>query len=735
MNYNDIFNRVCVNVDIIFNKIINYVVRNYFMLLILLYGFLFLIIEFFFIFSPSKEMQISWFISDTINIQNILTMMGTINATILAISFSISIIVIQHAASNYTPSILQGYKRDFQTWFFLLYFLGSIILIITSIYYATNSFLIIITFITFIFSFLFLISQYMHIINLIDPIMIIKKAKIESLKDINQTPSKIESILKKKRPLNKFEEELIKSPLYYQFIFHQDKTLFSISRKKILQIFDVIFKACSRRELETSVFGFEALSRLASNYISLRKDHITESDDFIQYIYDQLLSVSEIAFEMKDISLLQEIIKIFGNIGGSATEIKSVAIMEGPNQTASLAIWYIAELGTKAIEKDFNEVSATAISSMTNVGILAIQKTMGDGLASSKILEIGLLGIQNKDWVIIRNALNGLKELCFESVLKIINIHKEPSMILEDIEKLALLSIEYNITHFAFFSLFPILPEYSIKKVALAAFQIKNEEYQEIETNAREEYSKKILSKLILTLGNMSITASKKNSFLLLNNIVDNILYITLLMLNEKMITIKEGYQDEILNVIENLRNSYLLCDETKNSPIPAEIKDAITTIAIFAIEIGKEQILIHCLKNLHLICISMVERDHYGYDVARVARNICIIGIYALHKEYINLTNFTVDLIINFDEIYLYKSPNPHDRLHIEGIKNIYERFQYEFPAIIGDTEQYGKLFKNVSVETLNKFTKLYEEKRKIQSNLLIYDCSKFLFKDFLKN
>lgn len=62
---------------------------------------------------PNLEGYILRVIFDASNVQSLLSMMGGVLATILAIFFSISIIVVQHAGSSYTASILAGYKSDF----------------------------------------------------------------------------------------------------------------------------------------------------------------------------------------------------------------------------------------------------------------------------------------------------------------------------------------------------------------------------------------------------------------------------------------------------------------------------------------------------------------------------------------------------------------------------------------------------------------------------------------------
>lgn len=591
---------------------------------------------------------------------------------------------------------------------------------IISLQSPSNVHLINLTVITFIFSFLFLASQFVHIINLIDPRSMIEKAKQQSLENIKRIPSKLESILKERKPKNSFEEILMKSPLYPHFVFHSEKALMATSQNKVLQISDVILKASKRRELETCVVGLKALSEIVSGYVTIRKDDSTPRDDFLQYVYDQLITIFEIALDNKDTSLLRKIITAFGEIGCSTTDIKSISVYGGPNQSAKLAIWNIHILGAKAIKNGFVDTAVQAISSLKKIGTLAIQKTKGDGLASDKILEIGILGVTRRDWFIVNHAFEGLKELVFFTVSERVAIHREQSRILKYIQRLAELSIDRGLRRWAFTSLFPMLPEYSIQKVSWIAFRIKNEKYPKIQTHPREDYSKKVMSGLMKTLGKIIIRASEKSSLFLLRDSVDNILKIALSMLKEKLITIEESYKHEILQAVDDLSRSYTLIatylfDNETHSSVPSDISDAITSIAIYALDFEQENVTTHCLEALDRMSVSIVERDRYGYDVARCAGRMGVIGAYALHKRKKKTSEKSVSLLVRFDKIYLSKFPNPTNRLHIDTVRGLHKSFNEDY-AFMNRTQVYGDLFKKVLSKTLDKFVHLYEKRRKKQ-------------------
>jgi len=78
----------------------------------------------------------------------------------------------------------------------------------------------------------------------------------------------------------------METPLYKQYLFHNEKELFKYSKQKILQIFDIIIKSNNKREIETSINGLRALSEISTNYVNIRKEDVTQKDEFLDYIYE-----------------------------------------------------------------------------------------------------------------------------------------------------------------------------------------------------------------------------------------------------------------------------------------------------------------------------------------------------------------------------------------------------------------------------------------------------------------
>ena len=249
------------------------------------------------------------------------------------------------------------------------------------------------------------------------------------------------------------------------------------------------------------------------------------------------------------------------------------------------------------------------------------------------------------------------------------------------------------------------------------AFKITNEDYPKIETSSREQYCRETVSKLMQTLGNSAVWAAEQDSLLLLGIIVDHILKITLSMFKEKFVTISEGYRKEILGIVDALSKSYMMSetrlrDQGIGAPISSDISDIITSIAIYAIDNQQKEVAFHCEEVLYRMSISSIEQDTYGYDVARCAGRIGVIGTYSLHRKENELSDKALELLVSFDKIYLSKSPDPHDRLHIGEIKSIHQEFTTDY-AFSEEEKAYGNLFRVISQKTLDDFIALYESKR----------------------
>lgn len=685
---------------------------NYVWLVVFLYILcLFWSSSFFSKINPNLDGYVLRLVWNTASVQTMLSSIGAILATILAISFSITIIAIQHAASNYTASIIESYKRDGFTILFFSYYVGALIFSIIALQFSSDLYITNMMLVTFIFSFFILALHFIHIINLINPRTIINKAEKRCIKYIKAIPSKVSSKIEKSKPKNDYERAIIKTPLYHQFIFYTDSTLQEPIRKQVLLINDVINKAASRREIETSVKGFQSLTEITKNYVSIRQDDLKTEDKFLEYIYAQLLSIFDVALDNKDLALMQEVLHTFANIGCLTTDLKS--IREDPPQNTNLVIGHIRDLGMKALGRDFIDVSTIAMDSMKKVGLLAIQKNGGEGLSSDYIFDLGKAGVEKNSWYMLSIALNQLKDLLYGNVLFKRKVYAS-ERILKFIDALASLGLEKKLHHLSLqSSLFTIFPEYSIQKVAFAALQVKNEEHPENETFQREEFAKEIMAELVKAIGSIANNSSKLHSTHIIGSSIDCLLDLALLMLNEKFISLKTGFKEELFQVIKIMKITYLNIagysfDKEWFLSIPSEIGDAVTSIAVFAVESEKD-ITDEGLEALNQMCLLMIKRDKLGYDVSRLAARIGVIGVIALDKNETQITEKAATMLTNFEASYLANSPQPQKGKTIGEMKKLHKK-----TMLPEGTEKYLAVFSKVEESRIEDFLKLLSQKSK---------------------
>lgn len=150
--------------------------------------------------------------------------------------------------------------------------------------------------------------------------------------------------------------------------------------------------------------------------------------------------------------------------------------------------------------------------------------------------------------------------------------------------------------------------------------------------------------------------------------------------------------------------------------PSPTEIINSITSVASFALESQKD-VTVKCLEALHEMTLRMIKRDKLGYDVARDAARIGVIGAIALSKNESFIADKAAELLANFNENYLRDSPSPHDNKQIEEMQQLHKNL---FTNLMTSSEprMFGTLYKTIQPNTIEEFIKLYEQKRKKTTN-----------------
>lgn len=676
-----------------------------------------LIVSILSIFSPFSQLNIANYAHSLgyLEVNNRTTFFSTVAtslAAILAIIFSISLVTIQHAASKYSPSILQYYKQDKPIIATYLIFIVSIAFAILSLSLDLGVRAIIISLILLIYCLFLVLFQFWRLTDMVDPVKLIKKIRDKAIKNMTRLPKELQRSIKGVKARNEFEQNLIESELYKRVRFHSDESLHEENKKYLLQLTDIIQKSTLQREYETCVAGFDAIADIVKEYVSVRQKDYTPDDKFLQHIYETLEAISKIAFRNDDVSLLQEVTKAFETIGCATTEIGVISSATGSNQITGLSGYYIHQIGMKATKGELWDVAAQAVRSLGEIGITASKKNLWSTIAviSNEIYKIGVISSLKKEWFVVQISNGELARLAIQSIIGKLHYFGAVVPIIEDIEKLSVTSIENIKGLNAEIMVGPIigpLSDVSAKEMVKAALYLKNGDYPKIETAWREEYAKDVVSKIIDTLRAIGLSAAKNQSWIALNYANDTLREIGLICIGEKFVTFEENLNEKLIDLVNSLEEIYTECGDF-SSPLPPKISESLAILGINSVENKLERITSKIISNLYYMALHTLRFDKYGYDASRIASKIDLIGVFGMEKKDDAVVGECLDKLIKFDKEYVKSYPGSEHQQHLKSLEGGYKHFK-EVKGIESDYEQ---LFSKISGESLPKFKNLYNER-----------------------
>ena len=649
--------------------------------------------------------------SEVNNRTSFFSTIATSLAAILAIIFSISLVTIQHAASKYSPSILEYYKQDKPIIATYLIFIVGIAFAILSLSMGWDFRAVIISFILLIFCLFLVLFQFWRLTDMVNPVELIKKIRDKAIKNIIRLPKKLQKSINVAKSGNKFEQSFIKSELYREVRFHSDESLHEENKKYILQLTDIIQKSTLQREYETCVAGFDAIADIAEEYIFIRQKDVTPDDKFLQYIYEKLEVISKIAFRNEDVPLLQEVIKAFEKIGCATTEIRVISLATDSNQITSLSNYYIRQIGLKSTEEELWDVAVQSVRSLGQVGVSASQKNLGSDVAviSNEIYEIGVRSALKKEWFVVHISNGELAKLAIGSIINRLEYFGAVVPIVKDIEKLSIKSIE-NIKGNTVNTVSPIIgpsSDISAKEMVKAALYVKNSEYPEIETRWREEYAKDVISKIIDTLRAIGVSAAKTQEWIVLNNTNYTLCDIGLICIGEKFVTFKENLEEELINLVNSLGKLYEAC-EAFSSPALSIISESLAILGINCVEYKREKITSKTISNLLDMALHTMKFNKD--DAHKIASKIGLIGVFGTEKKDNVVVEECLETLIKFDRECLKSHPESKPQQHLKSLEVGYKRFKERGGIVVSD---YDQLFSKFSDESLQKFKSLYNARR----------------------
>lgn len=303
-------------------------------------------------------------------------------ATILAIQFSVSILAVQYASTNYSPSILERYGRNPKVIYAYMFEAATLIFSTLALFGERSQAFFLVSFVMFLSTLVYLFGHFSLTLGLVNPKSVISSLEHDEISRINSFT---------KPPVSE-----TKLRAFFQRIAHArrplalvDSAILETSRNTIISSVNILQKSTIRRDYETSVAGFQSLASMSDAYVRATRQFVRPNDVFITFLLEQLYSVSKVAFDNPDLMILREAARAIQLVGKSSI---ALAPSKGTtNFSTKLCIHYLGEIGTQALVSHLNDVVTGTAEAISSIGSEGLERVSDDSLAPVTLGRMGVL--------------------------------------------------------------------------------------------------------------------------------------------------------------------------------------------------------------------------------------------------------------------------------------------------------------------------------------------------------
>lgn len=666
-----------------------------------------------------------YFYEDTIipptNKANFLTSVLQAIAAMVGIVFAISLVVIEHSASNYSPRILKLLKKD---WFFLftlsfglftIGFFGLTILNDWKTLLVSQS--------LFLWNLVLLGIYLWYILHKINPLEVIHSIEFDFLSQIKKIKSQLPDL----------EKNLVKSDVTGRMSIieqHTPETMRAVvlkDNKKLLTEFlddettlqHIILDAFKREESQRTKSGLQVYSVVLREYLTINPNYQWYNDEFIEMLMSRFESFSRKAVEEKNSIFLQQVISALKECGLVLTEIQQLQPAMQPPQPVSRFIHTCTSIGKESVKNTLWDGALDSIRSLSAIGIICVQKYRMDGYTTNYIVEIGNHALVMRDGLFASFAAAETLR-----VIQFLIYHKSDTtrtrMAIEGLRDLLVNFQNLKLQTMSLSSLFfDSINDLSIRLCAEHAFRILNEDFPQIETRWREEVEKSAISAIIDLLGKVGI-ANTNHDTIIAKYCAENLVRIASLCAQQNFHTVENGHKEEIEDIINFLRRLHRY-DSNHHSLFSRESSLRLSEVAIICMQNNLNDLAKNCIEKIFDISIKSLEIDEHGYEANRMLRNMNLIGCAAIVLKDNEILDLVIEKIAQFDEEFLSKfNKLPRDELHldqtvweVDPFENLSEVFNFKEIMDMENRKQFEYMVTKKRIEKLK--TNLTNKKKKL--------------------
>lgn len=592
------------------------------------------------------------------NNPNLISSVLQATAGIVGIVFAISILVVQHAATNYSPTILSSFKKDEQVWFSLAYGLFTIVFMSFTMIFSWQ--LIILNMFFFICTLGLLAVYFFATFDKINPISIISKIRKSMILELNLISPKLKNIAiqQHQNDTTDMYKLLLKDvPDIVHYAILSKGTPDLLSKVKTLEntLRQIILDAVKKGEYQTSREGLNIYPALITDYLKLIPNYSWHNDKFLEEILQNMDVLSSKAIKDEDIIFIKDLIDCLKNSGIAFIEtIPRIGGTFETNQPASLCLFYLKKIGKKAIEIPLYDTTASAIQSIGDMGVLLSVKYNNDHIASANTMELANVAITQKDFFIPSIAAQKSFQIVQALTYGLTNSsHVKPRI--EDLSKFLQAFMASKINDMQLMDLFTDIAYHGAIPCVKTAILIKNGKFEMMETRSREKNSKEIVSSLISLVGNTGLVAMQNGRISFALACADCLFSISVLCIPEKFKLFKQHFQDELKQIISYLMGLNFFA-RTLKSPFDTDITRSIVDIALLSMLNELPDIVTLIIDKIYDSSIKIFDTDQYGYDSIRNFYKLDFLACYAVSTSNSILLEKIAKTYLEFNKQYELK-------------------------------------------------------------------------------
>ena len=345
---------------------------------------------------------------------NLLSLLASIIGTIIAITFSLIILPIQHIASKYSPKFLRYILKDSQSIISFITFSLILLYYITFIYVGSSPLIISSAILLFIFSLLVLWLLIRHIIKISNPYFSILIPAYEKItKEVDKAIPRFYKNCKK--GLKKYEKEGVKSEKYDLCKFKVDKKIIEYIKGEILPVREIAAKSIRGMDLEMSENSLRIITSIIIRYFQARIDYQDDQDPILFFIYEEFEILSNLGSKDINLRLHPFIIDCWIDIGIQVSKINlgDERMVQNINVLVSWPVKALKDLCLKNFIDQNSYAPTKACNALGDIGVQLMIEGY-DNQAAEIVKELSVLSK-----LAIENNLNHITSSANYAVMRI----------------------------------------------------------------------------------------------------------------------------------------------------------------------------------------------------------------------------------------------------------------------------------------------------------------------------